>query len=189
MLKSGVILKDIEIRYVMSEKILVLTGFMGSGKSTVGAIVAERLGCRHIDLDAEIVADAGCSINTLFARDGELLFRRRESALLEKVLSLHEDCVVATGGGAVISAQNRTLMRKRGVVINLKVTLQQVLARVKGCSDRPLLAGDDAAERAQMLMSEREQFYADADIRIDTDGKSVEDVAAEIIGFVEELRS
>ena len=165
----------------MPEKILILTGFMGSGKSTVGTVLAERLGYRFIDLDAEIVADAGCSINAIFASDGEQEFRTMESSQLEKVLSTCGGAVVATGGGAVISAQNRMLMRKRGVVINLKVTLQQVLARLKGCNNRPLLAGDGATERAQRLMSDREQFYADADIRIDTDGKSVEDVATEIL--------
>jgi shikimate kinase len=72
-------------------------------------------------------------------------------------------------------------MRRQGVVINLNVTLPQVLDRLKGCNDRPLLAGVGAAERAQAMMSDREQFYADADIRIDTDGKSVEDVATEIL--------
>ncbi len=165
----------------MPEKMLFLTGFMGSGKSSVGKILAERLGCRFIDLDAEIVAAAGCSINEIFARDGEQAFRALEGAQLEQVLSSGEGSVLATGGGAVISAQNRTLMRSRGVIINLKVTLEQVLARLHGCSDRPLMAGDNAAQRATTLMNEREQFYADADIRIDTDGKSVEDVAAEIL--------
>jgi shikimate kinase len=158
-----------------------LTGFMGSGKSSVGKIVAERLGWRFVDLDAEIVTSSGCSINEIFARDGEQEFRALESAQLEQILSAGEGSVIATGGGAVIAAQNRKLMRSRGVIINLKVTLKQVLTRLKGCSDRPLLAGEDAAKRATALMNEREQFYADADIRIDTDGKSVEDVAAEIL--------
>jgi shikimate kinase len=161
--------------------LLVLTGFMGSGKSSVGKVVAERLGLRFVDLDAEIVAASGCSINDTFARDGELAFRTLESSRLEQILLAGEGRVLATGGGTVISAQNRTLMRSRGVVINLKVTLEQVLARLSGCSDRPLLAGKDAAKRAKALMDEREQYYADADIRIDTDGKSVEDVAAEIL--------
>ena len=165
----------------MPEKMLILTGFMGSGKSTVGTVVADRLGCRYIDLDDEIAAAAGCSINDIFARDGEEEFRRLESALLEKVLSHCNGSVIATGGGAVLAARNRTLMRKRGVIINLKVTLEQVMSRLKGCTDRPLLACSDVAERAQKLMIEREQFYVDADIRIDTDGKSVEDVAAEIL--------
>lgn len=165
----------------MPERALILTGFMGSGKSSVGNIVAKRLGYRFIDLDAEIVAAAGCSINDIFARDGEDAFRMLESSQLEQVLSAGEGSVVATGGGAVISPLNRTLMRDRGVIINLKVTLEEVLARLKGCSDRPLLAGEDAAKRAKSLMNEREQFYADADIRIDTGGKSVEDVAIEIL--------
>jgi shikimate kinase len=165
----------------MPEKTLILTGFMGSGKSSVGKILALRLGCRFIDLDAEIVFATGSSINDIFSREGEPAFRAVEGSLLENLLMAGEGSVLATGGGAVISAQNRTLMRKCGVIINLKVTLEQVMSRLKGCSDRPLLAGDDALQRAEMLMIEREQFYADADIRIDTDGKSVEDVAAEIL--------
>ena len=165
----------------MPERLLILTGFMGSGKSSVGKIVAELLGYRFIDLDSEIVAAAGCSINDIFARDGEQAFRTLESSCLKQILSAGAGSVVAAGGGAVISAQNRSLMRNHGVVINLKVNLGQVLDRLKGCSDRPLLAVDDAEERANSLMNEREQFYADADIRIDTDGKSVEDVAAVIL--------
>jgi shikimate kinase len=165
----------------MLDRPLILTGFMGSGKSSVGKIVADRLGCRFIDLDAEIVAAVGCSINNIFSRDGESAFRILESSHLESNLPAGEKVVVATGGGAVVSAQNRELMRSRGVVINLKVTLEQVLLRLNGSSDRPLLAGEDAAKRAITLMDEREQFYADADIRIDTDGKSVEDVATEIL--------
>ena len=142
-----------------------------------------------MDLDAVLVATAGRTINDIFARDGEQLFRRLESAQLEKILSADRDTVVATGGGAVISPHNRTLMRRRGVVVNLKVTLVQLLVRLKGCSDRPLLAGEGAAERAAVLLDEREQYYADADIRIDTDGKSVEDVAAEILRLLEEFSS
>ena len=106
---------------------------------SVGTLVASRRGCRFIDLDAEIVSAAGCSINDIFARDGEQSFRALESSLLEKVLIAGEGSVVATGGGAVISRLNRSLMRSRGVVINLKVTLEQVMTRLKGCDDRPLL--------------------------------------------------
>jgi len=165
----------------MPESHLILTGFMGSGKSSVGKVVAERLGRRFIDLDAEIVAKAGCSINDIFARDGEEAFREIESSKLEHILSAGERIVLATGGGAVIAEQNRVLMHCRGIIINLKVTLEQVMFRLSGCSDRPLLAGDGAANRAVRLMKQREQFYSEADIRIDTDGKSVEDVSAEIL--------
>ena len=172
---------DIGNKFAMPDTMVILTGFMGSGKSSVGTLLAERLGYRFIDLDAVIVAAAGCSINEIFARDGEASFRALESDQLEQVLLAGKGSVLATGGGAVISPRNRALMRDHGVIINLNVTLDQVLSRLHGCSDRPLLACDDAAQRAASLMKDREQFYADADIRIDTDGKSVEDVANEIL--------
>lgn len=172
----------------MLDRPLILTGFMGSGKSSVGRVLAERLGCRFVDLDAEIVADAGRSINDIFSNDGEQAFRSMESRCLERVLGA-DTSVVATGGGIVIADENRRMMRSRGVVVNLAVSLPQVLHRLHGAVDRPLFAGSDAPNRVKLLMDERKQFYADADIRIDTDGKSVEDVAAEILRFVEELRT
>jgi shikimate kinase len=171
----------------MLDRPLILTGFMGSGKSSVGRILAERLGCPFVDLDALVVAAEGRPINDIFARDGEQAFRAMESRRLEEVLD-GGPAVIATGGGVVIAEDNRRRMREQGVVINLAVSLAQVMLRLRGATDRPLLAGDDAANRAELLMDGRKQFYADSDIRIDTDGKSVEDVAAEILRFVEELR-
>lgn len=165
----------------MSDLPIVLTGFMGSGKSSVGKVLAKKLACRFIDLDAEIVETAGRSINEIFAGEGEQAFRTLESAQLERVLATEGRCVIATGGGAVIDQRNREMLRKHGVVVNLKVTLEQVMERLQGCDDRPLLAGERAPERVRALLEGREQFYADADIRIDTDGKSVEDVAAVIL--------
>jgi shikimate kinase len=172
----------------MPDRPVVLTGFMGSGKSSVGKVLAERLGCRFVDLDAEIVAAAGRSINDIFAHDGEQAFRSMESACLERILG-DGHSVVATGGGVVVSDENRRTLRSRGVVVNLVVTLPQVLTRLRGAADRPLFAGSNAANSVKLLMDAREQFYADADIRIDTDRKSVEDVAAEILRFVEDLHA
>ncbi|MDD2367304.1 MAG: shikimate kinase [Desulfuromonadaceae bacterium] len=171
----------------MPEKSLILTGFMGSGKSSVGVVLAKRLGSDFIDLDAEIVRAAGRSINEIFADEGEAVFRSMESGMLKNVLAAGCANVVATGGGAVISPENRSLMRTYGIIINLNVSIEQVMLRIRGCCDRPLLAVDDASERARTLINQREQFYADADIRIDTDGKSVEDVAAEILCRLKEL--
>jgi shikimate kinase len=172
----------------MLDRPLILTGFMGSGKSSVGRVLAERLGCPFVDLDAEIVATAGRSINDIFARDGEQAFRSMESACLDRVLAGGR-AVIATGGGVVMADGNRSNMRNLGVVVNLLVSLPQVLRRLHGVVDRPLFAGSNAANSVKLLMDGREQFYADADIRIDTDGKSVEDVAAEILRFVEELHA
>jgi shikimate kinase len=171
----------------MPERPVILTGFMGSGKSSVGRILAKYLSWQFIDLDSEIVAASGRTINDIFSIDGEQVFRSMESNCLQRVLQGGLS-VIATGGGAVVSAENRTLMRARAVVVNLNVSLPQVLQRLHGAVDRPLFSGDDTANRVKLLMDERKQFYADADIRIDTDGKSVEDVAAEILRFVKGLR-
>jgi shikimate kinase len=161
---------------------------MGSGKSSVGRILAERLDCPFVDLDGVVVATAGRSINDIFTGEGEEAFRRMESACLERVLGGGRS-VVATGGGVVMADGNRSRMRYMGVVVHLAVSLPQVLIRLHGATDRPLFAGSNAPNSVKLLMDAREQFYADADIRIDTDGKSVEDVAAEILRFVEELHA
>ena len=170
----------------MLDRPLILTGFMGSGKSSVGRVLADRLGCPFVDLDAEIVAAAGRSVNDIFTEDGEQAFRSMESARLKRALD-GGLAVIATGGGVVIAEENRINMRKQGVVVNLCVSLAQVLRRLHGATDRPLFAANNAAKSLKLLMDGREQFYADADIRIDTDGKSVEDVAAVILRFVEGL--
>lgn len=172
----------------MLDRPLILTGFMGSGKSSVGRVLAARLVCRFVDLDAEIVVTAGRSINDIFAHDGEQTFRSMESACLKRMLGCGRS-VIATGGGVVMTDDNRNCMRRQGVVVNLVVSLPQVLKRLHGAADRPLFAGGNAANSVKLLMDGREQFYADADIRIDTDGKSVEDVAAEILRFLEELHA
>ena len=151
-------------------------------------LLAERLACRFVDLDAEIVVAAGRSINDIFARDGEQAFRSMESACLMRVLGGGRS-VIATGGGVVMAEDNRNSIRRLGVVVNLAVSLPQVLKRLHGAVDRPLFAGSNAPNSLKLLMDGREQFYADADIRIDTDGKSVEDVAAEILRFLEELHA
>ena len=172
----------------MPDRSVLLTGFMGSGKSSVGRLLAKSLSCPFVDLDGEIVSASGRSINDIFAQDGEQAFRRLETLCLQQVLR-GSQAVIATGGGVVISAENRSLMRTRGIVVNLDVSLSQVLQRLHGATDRPLFGGSDAANHVKSLMDDRKQFYADADIRIDTDGKSVEDVAAEILRFVKGLRA
>ena len=170
----------------MLDRPLILTGFMGTGKSSVGRVLAGKLKCPFIDLDAEIVAKAGRSINEIFAEDGEAAFRVLESACLDHVMRL--GCaVIATGGGAVNSDANRALMRASGMVVNLTASFDLIMERLSGATNRPLYAGDDPAKRVKALMEQREQFYGDADIRIDTDGKSVEDVAAEILGYLRGL--
>ncbi|AJE02905.1 shikimate kinase [Geobacter pickeringii] len=163
---------------------VVLTGFMGCGKSTVGQMLAERLGCRYADLDALIVSREGASINNIFARHGESYFRQAETETIRGIVALN-GLVVSTGGGAVISPLNRELLHAAGVVINLTADITTITARLESDTDRPLLREGRSAERLAALLAEREAMYADADLRIDTTGKSVEDVVAEVISFLE----
>ncbi len=165
---------------------IILTGFMGAGKSSVGRVLSRLCGLPFIDLDAEIVADAGQSINQIFAEKGEDYFRGEEQRILNLLLA-RGPAVLATGGGAVLADENRRAMRSHGTIVNLQASLATVLSRLEGAKDRPLYAGHDPQARIKALMAAREQFYADADIRIDTNGKSVEDVAAEIIDKLRKL--
>lgn len=160
---------------------LVLTGPMGSGKTSVGQVLAVRLGWEFVDLDALIVQRSGKSINAIFADQGEAAFRALEQQQLA-ALAGKERIVLSTGGGAVINPDNRRLMRRIGPIINLTAPVAELAVRLAACTDRPLLQGDEPLElKIARLMEEREQFYADSDIRIDTVGKSVEDVAAEVL--------
>lgn len=163
---------------------LILTGFMGTGKSTVGKILAERLVFRYCDLDAQIVAETGLTINEIFSRYGEEHFRSLET---DRIRSLANSVgfVVSTGGGAVIAAINRRLLHEAGIVINLTASTGAILDRLRGECERPLFQRNRSPEALAAMLAEREPFYADADLRIDTTGKTVEDVVAEILRFIE----
>lgn len=164
---------------------VVLTGFMGTGKSTVGKLLARRLGYRFSDLDALIVEQAGISINEIFERYGEQRFRELETEAIRSLGGV-SGRVVATGGGAVIAPRNRVLLREAGLVVNLTASLEVILCRLNGDQERPLLKSNNTPEALAALMAARENAYADADLRIDTAGKSVEDVVTEIATFVRE---
>lgn len=153
---------------------------MGSGKSSVGPLLANALNATFIDLDCEIEKNSGLSINTIFAEKGEAWFRRYETEQLFAITSTPKT-VIATGGGIVIDPENINFMRKQGIIVNLQVSLEEVLVRTNNTSHRPLLAGKDTSTKAKALLNQREVYYADADIRIDTALKTVEDVVAEIL--------
>lgn len=165
-------------------KNIILTGFMGTGKSTVGRKLAAILGYIFVDIDSRIVEREESSINDIFSRKGERVFREIEKEVLGHVMQ-GQGQVVATGGGAVIAEDNRRLMRRSGFVINLTATSESLLERLAEETDRPLLRDAEKLERIEELQKERESAYADADIRIDTSGKSVEDVVREILAFLE----
>jgi len=161
-------------------KNIFLTGFMGCGKTSVGRVLSDRLGCDFVDLDQAIVDEAGASVKEIFASQGEPAFRRLESQALARIADL-AGVVVSTGGGAVIADANRAVMRQSGSIVNLTASVEAIAARLCGDSERPLLEGDASLERVRNMLEVREQFYADADLRIDTTAKTVEAVTAEIL--------
>jgi shikimate kinase len=163
---------------------IVLTGFMGTGKSSVGVKLAKKLGYRYCDLDSLITDEAGMTINRIFEQYGERHFRDIESSVIERISSM-ENLVISSGGGAVVRDKNRELLRSSGVIVNLIASAEEIFSRLCSDTSRPLLKDNMSLERIGMMLEEREPFYAEADIRIDTSGKKVEDVVREILLYLE----
>lgn len=155
---------------------------MGSGKTAVGRYVARVLSLPFYDSDAEIERRTGVDISFIFEKEGESGFRQREREAIEALTAL-EGIVLATGGGAVLLAENRRLLAARGRVVYLETSVAQQVHRVRYGRHRPLLAqGEDAAARLGQLMDARARLYAEvADITVPTDGRRVHSVAENIL--------
>ncbi len=167
---------------------IYLIGFSGTGKSTVGPVVARRLGFEFVDLDAQIERTAGRPVPEIFQTEGEDAFRRYETEALRR-LAARDRLVVATGGGVVLRPENRRLMAESGLVICLEAQPETIARRLETlATTRPLLAGPDPAARIAGLKEYRQPFYATADWVIQTDLLSPEEVAAELIRAWELLR-
>jgi shikimate kinase len=164
---------------------LVLVGFMGSGKSTVGALVAQSLGVEFIDLDNRIEEVTGKTIEAIFEEQGEARFRVFESANLARALAAGGQ-VIAVGGGAVMDDRNWELIGDGNLVVRLRASDDATLERLGGGDLRPLAGSgklrDDpeAAQRLLRLAAGREPRYAEAAHQVDTTGRAVSEVAAEV---------
>ena len=159
---------------------LWLIGMMGVGKSTVGPLVAERLGVPFVDLDDEVVEGVGRSIPEVFATEGETGFRRRESTALTAVAG--SAAVVSCGGGAVVLVENVERMRASGMVAWLEAPAEVLEERVGGGGGRPMLAGDQVVGDLRRLTEARTAAYAAAaHHRVGTAGRTPEEVAAEVV--------
>jgi shikimate kinase len=157
-----------------------LVGFMGSGKSSVGRLLAEKLGMPFCDLDAAIERRAGKAVSGIFASDGEVAFRQLEHEELS-ALTASADHVVACGGGVIVEDRNRALLKSLGTVVYLHVTADEAIMRIGSAEGRPLLAGDPLAA-SRVLLSARESLYeAVADVTIDTTGRSLAQVADAVV--------
>ncbi len=161
---------------------IALIGIMGAGKSAVARILGEHLGTVVADLDAMIEAEEGSSVAELFERSGEALFRRRESELLSQALAAGAR-VVACGGGVVLDPARRALLRERTLVVWLEVSPAEAARRVgRDGASRPLLRGSDPASELASLLAKRAPLYAEvAAARVATDGRTPDQVAAEVL--------
>ena len=162
---------------------VVLVGFMGSGKSSVGRELARRFGAPFVDVDERIESEAGCRIRDLFGREGEPAFRVREKAALRDALTV-KGCVIATGGGAFADVENRSLLRSYAPVVYLEAAVETLLERLAGDLGRPLLRGGDREEVVRELLSRREPWYRTADVTVRTDGRTVKDVVAQVADWI-----
>ncbi len=162
---------------------IVVTGFMGTGKTAVGREVARRLGRPFVDMDAEIEARAGKPIPRIFTEDGEAAFRRMEAALCEE-LSAQNGLVIATGGGALVDPTNRALMMGSGTVVCLTCDVDEILRRVSDNLHRPLLNVADPRAEIVRLLEARREAYAAIPWQIDTTGLPIEEVAERVVGIV-----
>jgi shikimate kinase len=159
---------------------IVLIGFMGAGKSTVGRTLAGRLDMEFIDTDRLVVERTGRTIADIWRTDGEDAFRDREHAAVQTACE-EVGRVIATGGGAVLHERNLKLLREAGPIVYLQVSLDQVEARLGVGSGRPLMADRTTAQRESLLAERAVTYDRIADIAIDTDDRSPDEVVEAIV--------
>ena len=157
---------------------IYLIGMMGSGKSTVGKTLSEKMHKPFIDLDSEIEKGTGKNISEIFDIDGEEQFRKMET----KQLKQYSESIVACGGGIVLKDENREFINENGIAILLLATMGELTQRLSNSGNRPLLADDNTEEALTKLWLERQLNYLNtADFTIETDGKNPEQLTEEIL--------
>jgi len=164
-------------------KNIVLIGFMGSGKSTVGRELHQRLGYSLIDMDQEIEETAGKKITEIFKENGEQAFRDLETQQLEEITKQTDKRhIISTGGGVIIRERNRKLLRKLGYVVWLHAPEEIIHERTARNNDRPLLNQADARQKISKLLAEREPWYKEtANLMLDTSGLDSKEIATGIL--------
>jgi len=160
-------------------KNIILTGFMGVGKTSIGTRLAGDLGYTFVDTDDLIEEDQKTTITEIFAQKGEPYFRDVEARVIRTVLE-NENQVVSTGGGAVIRDENREAFKEAGLVVCLTARPEVIYERIKHETHRPLLKVPDTMARIRDLLESRAEFYGQADLIIDTSEKSVDEAVLEI---------
>ena len=164
-------------------KNIVLVGFMGTGKTSTGKVLAQRLGKAFIDMDSRIEEEYGQTIPQMFETKGEAYFRQCEKEMVKKVAG-RANAVISTGGGTIKDAENVALLKQSGLLVCLTAQPEVILERTERKGERPVLDGADEGDRLsaiESLLAEREQFYRQADFAIDTTELSPLQVVERII--------
>ncbi|MEA2087343.1 MAG: shikimate kinase [Candidatus Caldatribacteriota bacterium] len=164
-------------------KNIIITGFMGAGKSVVAKELARKLKMEFIDMDRIIEERQGTSIVDIFARYGEKYFREQENKLV-KELSKEENKVIATGGGTLLSSDNARMLGQTGEIVSLYADSQTIYNRVKRRNSRPLLKGENVLSKINHLLEERKKVYNNFTIKIDTTNLSIQEVTDRIIALL-----
>ncbi len=167
---------------------IILVGFMGTGKSTVGRMVADRLKRPFIDMDEVIEERAGKRISDIFSDDGEECFRKMERELVQD-LSRRQEQVIAPGGGVVLDPENISDFSRTGIVVCLHADPETILKRVSGDTHRPLLENDDKAGAVTELLNKRRHLYDAIPWRIDTTNMTQNQVADRVIEILDDHAS
>jgi shikimate kinase len=170
---------------VEEKRNIVLCGFMGTGKSSVGKRLAAMVSYDFLDMDAAIEAEEGVSIPQIFASRGEPAFRALESRMVERMAG-QTRCVIATGGGTIINPQNLESLKRCGIVVTLTADIPTILLRVGAGDDRPMLRAGDRVERIRALLEQRAEAYDRADITLDTSALSIDEVARHLVNQLRE---
>ena len=160
-----------------------LSGFMATGKSTVGTLVASTFGVPFVDTDAVLASEAGRSVAELFA-EGEARFREREAALVARLLEDSSPRVIAFGGGTVTIPRVRHAALEAGTLVTLTASAETIVSRVDSLAARPNLLADSPLERTRHLLAQRRDAYAECHATISTEDRSPEQIAGEIVMLV-----
>lgn len=168
-------------------KNIVLLGFMGTGKTAVGKILAQKLSLKFVDLDNLIEQEMGMSVSDIFFNFGEPYFREREKEMVRRI-SHKKNLVIATGGGVVLDDENIENLRRHGILITLMASVEEIYRRISQTKNRPLLDVPYPEKTIKEMLELRQPRYELADFTVNTSGRSVEDVAEEIIKYISSLR-
>lgn len=171
---------------IFGNKTIILTGMMGSGKTTIGKVLASKIEKDFIDSDQEIINASGLSIQEIFSKFGEEYFRTGERKIIERIMSSEKQIVLSIGGGAFVNKELRKLINTKGVSIWLNANYKTLSKRLKkNTQSRPLFNGYDFKKRLEQLISERSEFYKFANFEIDVNNLSIREIIEKIFKNLE----